>query len=145
MDDEKENGEKSITERISDTVKNIVDTTSEAAMNALKTEEPKPGPAKETRGQVYVPEATDAVAAPAPLVPADPVEPAPAVRKRKRAAHKRAKKRVTKAKKAVPPKTAPKKSAKKSAKKAAPKKTAKKASKKTAKKSKKTKKTKRGR
>jgi hypothetical protein len=144
MDDEKENGEKSITERISDTVKNIVDATSEATMNAFKTEEPKPGPAKETREQVYVPEATDAVAAPAPLVPADPIEPAPRVKKG--AAHKRAKKkRVTKAEKAAPPKTAPKNSAKKSAKKAAPKKTAKKASKKAAKKSKKTKKTKRGR
>ena len=65
MDDEK----KSITERIADTVKNIVEITAEATAQTFKAPEPKPELTEETAEHVYVPEATDAVAAPAPLTP----------------------------------------------------------------------------
>jgi hypothetical protein len=56
MDDQKDDEKKSLTERITDTVKGIVDTTSEAAMKAMKPSEPDPKHAAE--------EETDTVAAP---------------------------------------------------------------------------------
>ena len=64
MDDKEE---KSIVGNISDAMKGVVDTASAAAMKAM---EPKLDPKKvagTTNEQVYIPEATDAVAMPAPL------------------------------------------------------------------------------
>jgi len=95
---------------------------------------PSPNPervARTANKQVYIPEATDAVATPAPLFP-----------KKRNAAPARANKRVAKAKRA-PPKKA-KKSAKKAAKKT-PKNAKKTTAKKTAKKASKKKATKRRR
>ena len=115
--DDKDNDKKSLTERITDTVKDIVDTTSEAAMKALKPSGPEH--AEEVNEQMLV---GDAAIAPE-AIPA-PVEP------RKRTAPlKRANKRVAKAKEAAP------KAASKKAKKAV-KKTTKKTAKKSAKKAK---------
>jgi hypothetical protein len=51
MDDEK----KSITERIADTVKNIVEITAEATAQTFKAPEPKPEPPEETAEHIYVP------------------------------------------------------------------------------------------
>jgi hypothetical protein len=120
--------DKSILDKITDTVKGIANTAAEAASHALKSEEP-PLKADET-AVAYMPLAGDGFVSD-PLMVA-PIAVAPA-RKKKRAAKKRAAKKASKkvAKKAA------KKSAKKSAKKVA-KKSAKKAAKKsTAKKSKK--------
>jgi cell division septation protein DedD len=113
MDDDKEKSaiEKMI-DKVNDAVENMVITASAAAMKAM---EPEPDPeqvAGTTNEQVYIPEATDAAAVPAPLFAA------PA--KKKRALPK------TTAVKA----TAPKKSAKKSTRKKTAKKAAAKASKK---------------
>jgi hypothetical protein len=91
---------KSITERIADTVKNIAEITAEATAQTFKAPEPKPEPTEETAEHVYVPEAIDAAAAPAPLTLAEPTEPTPVAKKR--AAPKRASKRVVKAKKVAP-------------------------------------------
>jgi hypothetical protein len=133
MDDEK----KPITERIARTVKGIVDSTTETAMQAFEPSEPDPHQvAGEANEQVYIPEATDAAATPAPLVPAEPTEPARRVTKKR--VVKKASKQVAKAKKAAVAKKAAKKPVKKSSKKAS-KKTAKKAASKKA-----TKATKRG-
>jgi predicted cobalt transporter CbtA len=133
--------DKTIIERFTDVVKGVVDTASTAAMQAM---EPDPKQvAGETNEQVYIPDATDAAATPAPLFAAPK-------KKRATASPKRANKRVAKAaraakapaKKAASKKTAKKSAAKKSAKIAAKttkktKKTAKKAvKKKKAKKSK---------
>jgi hypothetical protein len=87
MNDEK----KPITEQIAETIKSVVDSTSAAAMQALKPAEPQKG------GDVYVPEATDAAAAPPPLVPA----------KRKKSAQRATETRAIgkKAKKVAPKKT----------------------------------------
>jgi hypothetical protein len=117
MDDDKDKSaiEKMI-DKVNDAVENIANTASAAAMKAM---EPEPDPkqvAGTTNEQVYIPEATDAAAAPAPLFAA------PARKKRALP--------TTTAVKAV----APKKSAKKSTKKKAAKKTATKASKTAAKK-----------
>ena len=115
-----DDNEKSVIEKmvdkVNDAVANIVNTASAAAMKAM---EPEPDPeqvAGTTNEQVYVPEATDTAAVPAPLF----VAPA----KKKRAVPKKS---VAKA-------ATPKKSAKKSAKRKTAKKTATKASKKAAKK-----------
>jgi hypothetical protein len=117
MDEDKEKSAiEKIVDKVNDAVEHIANTASAAAMKAM---EPDPDPkqvAGTTNEQVYIPEATDAAAAPAPLFAA------PA--KKKRALPK------TTAVKAV----APKKSAKKSTKKKAAKKTATKASKTAAKK-----------
>jgi len=97
MDDDKEKSaiEKMI-DKVNDAVENIANTASAAAMKAMEPEpDPKQG-AGTTNEQVYIPEATDAAAGPAPLFAA------PA--KKKRALPK------TTAVKAA----APKKSAKKS-------------------------------
>jgi hypothetical protein len=100
MDDDKEKSaiEKMI-DKVNDAVENMVNTASAAAMKAM---EPEPDPkqvAGTTNEQVYIPEATDTAAVPAPLF----VAPA----KKKRAVPKRS---VVKAAES-------KKSAKKSAKK----------------------------
>jgi hypothetical protein len=118
MDDDKEKSaiEKMI-DKVNDAVENIVNTASAAAMKAM---EPEPDPAQvagTTNEQVYIPEATDAAAVPAPLFAAP-------------ATKKRALPKTTPVKAA-----APKKSPKKSTKKKTAKKTATKASKKAAKKS----------
>jgi hypothetical protein len=64
--------EKSIVEKISDAVKGVVDTASAAAMKAMQAG-PDPGQvAGTTNEQVYIPEATDAAAMPAPLIPSKP-------------------------------------------------------------------------
>ena len=117
MDDDKEKTaiEKMI-DKVNDAVENIANTASAAAMKAMELEPDPAQVAGTTKEQVYIPEATDAAAAPAPLFAA------PA--KKKRALPK------TTAVKAA----APKKSAKKSTKKKAAKKTATKASKTAAKK-----------
>ena len=99
-----------------DAVVNIVNTASAAAMKAMEPESDPERVAGTTNEQVYIPEATDAAAVPAPLTAA------PA--KKKRAVPKKS---VAKA-------ATPKKSAKKSAKRKTAKKTATKASKKAAKK-----------
>lgn len=128
---------KSIVDRISDTVTEIVDTASAAAAEALK---PDPeAVAATTNEQVYIPEATDAAALPAPLFRRTKRGPAP-LRANKRVALARAKKTAARSQNAakqdatvpkkVVKKAAPKKSAKrtptKTAKKVAPKKPAKK-------------------
>jgi len=117
MDDDKEKSaiEKMI-DKVNHAVENIVNTGSAAAMKSMAVPDPAQV-AGTTNEQVYIPEATDAAAVPAPLF----VAPA----KKKRALPK------TTAVKAA----APKKSAKKSTKKKTAKKTATKASKKAAKKS----------
>jgi hypothetical protein len=142
--------DKSILEKITDTVKDIATLATDAANHALKAEEP---PLKEAEqpAVAYMPLAGDALISD-PMMMVSPIAVAPAPR-RKRAAPKRAAKRASKktAKKAVKKsaRTAAKKSvAKKSAAKKtgkAAKKSAEKASKKTAKKvTKKTRKAKRG-
>src|ERR1700737_336086 len=106
MDDDKgKSAIEKIDDKVNDAVENIANTASAAAMKAM---EPEPDPkqvAGTTNEQVYIPEATDAAAGPAPLFAA------PA--KKKRALPK------TTAVKAV----APKKSAKKFTKKKEEKKT----------------------
>jgi hypothetical protein len=104
MDDDK-----TILEKFADVVKGVVETASTAAKQAM---EPDPKQvAGETNEQVYLPDVTDAAAAPVFLAPP----------KKKRAT----KKRVAKAAKAPAKKAASKKTAKKSV----PKKSAKKAAK----------------
>ena len=66
MDDDKE---KTIIEKFSDVVKGVLDTASTAATKAM---EPDPDPEKvagTANEQVYMPEASDAAATPAPLIP----------------------------------------------------------------------------
>lgn len=129
---------KSIVERISDTVTEIVDTASAAAAAALK---PDPEAlAATTNEQVYIPEATDAAATPAPLFTRKKRGPPP-LRANKRVAAARAKNTASRSQKAAnAPKKAAKKAAPKKSAKRAPEKTAKKvAPKKTAKKGKKSK------
>ncbi|MCK1284688.1 hypothetical protein IVB41_12250 [Bradyrhizobium sp. 44] len=120
--------EKSIVDRISDTVTEIVDTASAAAAAALK---PDPeAVAATTNEQVYIPEAIDAAATPAPLFARKKRGPAP-MRANKRVAAARAKKTASRSQRAAkqPQKAAQKKSAKrapsKTAKKVAQKRTAK--------------------
>jgi hypothetical protein len=115
---------KSIVDRISDTVTEIVDTASAAAAAALK---PDPeAVAATTNEQVYIPEATDAAATPAPLFARKKRGPAP-MRANKRVAAARAKKTTSRSQNAT-------EQSKKAAKKAAPKKSAKRAPTRTAKK-----------
>lgn len=134
---------KSIVGRISDAVTEIVDTASAAAAEAFK-----PGPeavAATTNEQVYVPEATDAAATPAPLFRRTKHGPAP-MRANKRVAAARAKKTASRSQKAakqdakLPEKAGRKAAPKKSAKRAPPKTAKKVAPKKPAKKGKKSKK-----
>ena len=61
MNGQKDDEKKSLTERITDTVKGIVDTTSEAAMKAMKPSEPDP---KHAEASEQASEPTDTVAAP---------------------------------------------------------------------------------
>jgi hypothetical protein len=118
MDDDKEKSAiEKIIDKVNDSVENIANTASAAAMKAM---EPEPDPkqvAGTTNEQVYIPEATDAAAVPAPLFAAP------------------GKKKRVLPKKTVAKAVALKKSAKKSRKKKAVKQTATKASKKAAKKS----------
>lgn len=122
MDDDKE---KSVIEKMVDKVNDAVENIVKAAV--MPTTEEKPDP-KQVAGtineQVYIPEATDAAAMPAPLIPAKPV----AKKKRKVPA------KLTAAK--IPPKRAAAKKASKKSSKKATKKTTKKPSKKSAKKTK---------
>jgi hypothetical protein len=100
MDDEKEQEEdgekKSLTERITKTVKGIVDTTSEAAMKALTPSGSDPAH-KEAHEPVYVPRETIPMAQPAP--PVDPIDDDPLPQER--VAPKRANKRAARSKKSV--------------------------------------------
>ena len=95
-DDEKSAIEKMI-DKVNDAVENIANTASAAAMEAMELKRYPAQVAGTTKDQVYIPEATDAAAGPAPLFAASA--------KKKRALPK------TTAVKAA----APKKSAKKSA------------------------------
>ena len=61
MDDQKEDEKKSLTERIADTVKGIANSTSEAAMKAMKPSEPDP---KHAEASEQASEPIDTVAAP---------------------------------------------------------------------------------
>src|SRR5258707_1289174 len=70
MDD---NGEKSIVEKISEAVKDIVDTASAAAIKAMQVQPDPEQVAGTANEQVYIPEATDAAAMPAPLMASKPV------------------------------------------------------------------------
>ncbi|MCK1574561.1 hypothetical protein [Bradyrhizobium sp. 174] len=89
---------KSIVDRISDTVTEIVDTASAAAAAALK---PDPeAVAATTKEQVYIPEATDAAATPAPLFARKKRGPAP-MRANKRVAAARAKKTASRSQRAA--------------------------------------------
>jgi hypothetical protein len=118
MDDDKEKSaiEKMI-DKVNDAVENIANTASAAAMKAMELEPDPKQVAGTTNEQVYIPEATDAAAVPAPLFAA------PA--KKNRALPK-----------TTPVKTtAPKKSAKDSTRKKTAKKAAAEASRKAAKKS----------
>jgi hypothetical protein len=141
MDDK----EKTIVEKFADAVKGAVDIAATAAIRAM--EQPEADPRKVVRTaneQIYIPEATDAAAMPAPLTKASktpsmsgritptydfpaPDSPMPLPRKKRKAVVKNSKKAIRK--------TAPKKS-KKAAKKKAAKKTSKKPTKKKSKKSK---------
>ncbi|MET4273834.1 MULTISPECIES: hypothetical protein [unclassified Bradyrhizobium] len=86
---------KSIVERISDTVKEIVDTASTAAADAMK---PDPGATNE---QVYIPEATDAAAVPPPIFLRKMKRRPDPMRANKRVAAARAKKTAATAKKSA--------------------------------------------
>jgi hypothetical protein len=117
MDDNEKSVIEKMVDKVNDAVANIVNTAAAAAMKAMEPESDPERVAGTTNEQVYIPEATDAAAVPAPLFAA------PA--KKKRALPK------TTAVKAA----APKKSVKKSTQKKTAEKTATKASKKAAKKS----------
>jgi hypothetical protein len=68
MEDDKE---KSIIEKLSDAVKGVVDVASTAATKAMEQPEPDPQQVARTANeQLYIPEATDAAAMPAPLIAA---------------------------------------------------------------------------
>src|SRR3954452_3137932 len=100
---------KSIVERISDTVKEIVDTASTAAAEARK---PDPeAVAGVTNEQVYIPEATDAAAAPPPIITRKKKRVPPPLRANKRVAAARTKKTPSAANKSAKKaaKTPPKK------------------------------------
>jgi hypothetical protein len=141
--------DKSILEKITDTVKGIASVATEAASHALKSEEP---PLKADKTAVaYMPLAGDGFVSDPLMV--TPIAVAPA-RKKKRAAKKRVAKKVSKKTTRKTAKKTAKKSAKKSVRKTVKsaakksKKAAKKTTKKTAKKNKtakKARKTKRGR
>jgi hypothetical protein len=154
MDDTK----KTIVERFSDAVREVVDVAATAAMKAM--EQPEADPQKVVRTaneQIRVPEGTDAAAMPVPLAKASktpkpnmsgritptydfpvPDSPMPLPKKKPKAAVKNSKKAI---KKKAPKKAAPKKSKKAAKKKVGKKKVAKKTSRKPAKR--KTKKSKR--
>ena len=112
MDDKEE---KTIVEKISDAVKSVVDTAAAGAMKAMQAEPDPAQVAGATNEQVYIPEAPDAAAMPAPLILSKPV----------------AKKKPTSPAKLTAAKTPPKKAAAKTSSKKAAKKTAKKSTKKT--------------
>jgi hypothetical protein len=117
MDDREE---KSIVEKISDAVKGVVDAASAAAMKSMQVK-PDPGQvAGTTNERVYIPEATDAAAMPAPLVLSKPA----------------AKKKRTLPAKLTRAKTPPKKAAAKTSSKTAVRKTVKKSSRKSTRKTK---------
>ena len=121
------NKDKSILEKITDTVKDIATIAANAADHALKVEEP---PLKvDQRSAAYIPLAADGLVSDPMMVPPIAVAPAP---KNKRVAAKRG---ARKASKTAKKKKAVKKSAGKAVKKAAAKRS-KKAAKKTAKKTK---------
>jgi hypothetical protein len=117
--------DKSILEKITDTMKDIANIAADAANHALETEKP---PLKaDQRSAAYIPLAADGLVSDPMMVP--PIAVAP-TRRKKRAAPKRAAKT---ARKTAKKKKAVKKSAKKAVKKAAAKRSSK-AAKKTAKK-----------
>ena len=67
MDDDKKSAIEKMIDKVNDAVENIANTASALAMTAM---EPEPDPkhvAGTTSEQVYISEATDAAAAPAPL------------------------------------------------------------------------------
>jgi uncharacterized protein YcaQ len=126
--------DKSILEKITDTMKDIANIAADAADHALKAEEPPPK--AEERAAAYIPLAADGLVSDPMMVPPVPVAPAP---KRKRAAPKRPAKagKKTELKKAVKKsggKAAKKTTAKRLGKAAKAAAAAKKADKKTAKK-----------
>ena len=122
MDDD----QKPITEQIAETVKEVVDTTTATALEALTPEEPKATHVAEETHE-HIPEATELT--PISTSPAElPDAPQPVVKKRA------ATKKKAKAKKPIAPNKPVKKAKKKPAKKAAPKKATKKSAAKAAKK-----------
>ncbi len=116
--------DKSILEKITDTMKDIANIAADAADHALKAEEPPPK--ADQRSAAYIPLAADGLVSDPMMVPPIAVAPAP---RRKRAA---AKKAARKANKTAKKKKAVKKSAGKAVKRAAAKRS-KKAARKTAK------------
>src|SRR6266849_6041024 len=116
--------DKSILEKIIDTMKDIANIAADAADHALKAEEPPPK--ADQRSAVYIPLAADGLVSDPMMVPPIAVAPAP---RRKRAAPKQA---ARKANKTAKKKKAVKKSAGKAVKRAAAKRS-KKAARKTAK------------
>ena len=122
------NKDKSILEKITDTVKDIATIAANAADHALKAEE---SPLKvDRRSAAYIPLAADGLVSDPVMVPPPAGSPAP---RRKRAAAKRAANKANKANKTAKKNKAVKKSAGKAVKRAAAKKS-KKAAKKTARK-----------
>jgi len=116
--------DKSILEKITDTMKDIANIAADAADHALKAEEPPPK--ADQRSAAYIPLAADGLVSDPMMVPPIAVAPAP---RRKRAAAKQA---ARKANKTAKKKKAVKKSAGKAVKRAAAKRS-KKAARKTAK------------
>ena len=121
--------DKSILEKITDTVKDIANIAATAADHALKADEPTLK--AEKRSAAYIPLAADGLVSDPMMVPSVAVAPARKKRKKKRAAPKRTAKTSKTAKKTK----ALKKSARKAAKKSAASRS-RKAAKKTAKKTK---------
>jgi len=121
--------DKSIIEKITDTVKDIANIAATAADHALKADEPTLK--AEKRSAAYIPLAADGLVSDPMMVPSVAVAPARKKRKKKRAAPKRTAKTSKTAKKTK----ALKKSARKAAKKSAASRS-RKAAKKTAKKTK---------
>jgi hypothetical protein len=68
MDDDKEKSAiEKIIDKVNDAVENIANTASAAAMKAMEPESDPERVAGKTNEQVYIPEATDATAVPAPV------------------------------------------------------------------------------
>jgi hypothetical protein len=67
MDDKEKSAIEKMIDKVNDAVENIANTVSAAAMKAMEPEPDAKQVAGTTNEQVYIPEATDAAAGPAPL------------------------------------------------------------------------------
>lgn len=67
MDDKEKSAIEKMIDKVNDAVENIANTVSAAAMKALEPEPDAKQVAGTTNKQIYIPEATDASAGPAPL------------------------------------------------------------------------------